>query len=148
MTHAIAVRGIKNKTVLDYFGQDWLDDCLKDLDPGTHFWNFNTGVMVQDLKQWRANPMFTRRLEDIASACLCNDQPSFNVVFMNNVDHFDRKWNDVGLGRVQLAAKHDGKVLHWSGPVKPWSEPDRCKLSAEIRAKDPECLSKWNTVDY
>jgi lipopolysaccharide biosynthesis glycosyltransferase len=144
MTTPIAARPIKKQVVGHEF-KGW--SCTKDLDQKHQFTSFNTGVMVLDLNRWREGN-FTHQLERTAAACVTNDQPTFNIVFMDKIQHFEKSWNTFALGStVKARTKRVGNILHWSGPVKPWSEPEKCE-SPEVRKNDTDCLSAENHADY
>jgi len=144
MTHPIAARPIKRKVVGREF-HGW--SCAKHLDQGHHFTAFNTGVMVLDLNRWRQGN-YTRELEKTAAACVTNDQPTFNLVFMDKVQYFEKSWNTFALGStVKARTARVGNILHWSGPTKPWSEPEKCN-NPEVRKDDMDCLSLDNHADY
>jgi len=144
MTTPIAARPIKKQIVGHEF-KGW--SCTKDLDQKHQFTSFNTGVMVLDLNRWREGN-FTHLLERTAAACVTNDQPTFNIVFMDKIQHFEKSWNTFALGStVKARTKRVGNILHWSGPVKPWSEPEKCN-NPEVRKDDMDCLSPENHADY
>jgi lipopolysaccharide biosynthesis glycosyltransferase len=144
MTTPLAARPIKKQLVGHEF-KGW--SCTKDLDQKHQFMTFNTGVMVLDLNRWREGN-FTHQLERTAAACVTNDQPTFNIVFMDKIQHFEKSWNTFALGStVKARTKRVGNILHWSGPVKPWSEPEKCR-NPEVRKDDLDCLSAENRADY
>jgi len=144
MTHAVAARSIK-KVVVGHEFKNW--SCTKGLNQSHEFKSFNTGVMVLDLERWREGN-FTRQLEETAAACVTNDQPTFNIVFMDRVQYFEKTWNTFALGStVKARTKREGNILHWSGPVKPWSEPEKCSAPG-ARDNDTDCLSADNHADY
>jgi len=144
MSTPIAARPIKKQIVGHEF-HGW--SCAKDLDQKHQFTSFNTGVMVLDLSRWREGN-FTHQLERTAAACVTNDQPTFNIVFMDKIQHFEKSWNTFALGStVKARTRRVGNILHWSGPVKPWSEPEKCK-NPEVRKDDTDCLSAENRADY
>jgi len=144
LTHAVAARQVK-KVVVGHEFKNW--SCTKDLNQSHEFKSFNTGVMVLDLERWREGN-FTHELERTAAACVTNDQPTFNIVFMDKVQYFEKTWNTFALGStVKARTKREGNILHWSGPVKPWSEPAKCSAPG-VRDNDTDCLSAENHADY
>jgi len=145
MTHAIAARPVKRGAVVQKEFPRW--SCAKDLDQTHTYTSFNTGVMVVDLNRWRVGN-FSPKLAKTAEACVTNDQPTFNIVFMDKYQHFDKSWNTYALGStVKARTKRIGNILHWSGPVKPWSEPLKCNEPG-VRVNDTDCLSAENHADY
>ena len=145
MTHTIAARPVKRGAVVQKEFPKW--SCTKDLDQTHTYTSFNTGVMVVDLNRWRQGN-WTPKLAKTAEACVTNDQPTFNIVFMDKYQHFDKSWNTYALGStVKARTKRIGNILHWSGPVKPWSEPEKCN-EPEARKDDTDCLSAENHADY
>nr|GMC83040.1 probable galacturonosyltransferase-like 9 [Ipomoea batatas]GMD31765.1 probable galacturonosyltransferase-like 9 [Ipomoea batatas]GMD32702.1 probable galacturonosyltransferase-like 9 [Ipomoea batatas]GME13150.1 probable galacturonosyltransferase-like 9 [Ipomoea batatas] len=96
---------------------------------------FNTGVMVIDLRQWRAGNYRAkiekwmeiqrkRRIYELGSL------PPFLLVFAGNLEPIDHRWNQHGLGgdnvKGSCRSLHPGPVslLHWSGKGKPWARLD------------------------
>uniref|UniRef100_A0A0E0A7I3 Hexosyltransferase n=1 Tax=Oryza glumipatula TaxID=40148 RepID=A0A0E0A7I3_9ORYZ len=96
---------------------------------------FNTGVMVIDLRRWRAGNYRHRierwmeiqkekRIYELGSL------PPFLLVFAGEVEAVDHRWNQHGLGgdnvRGSCRPLHDGPVslMHWSGKGKPWDRLD------------------------
>ncbi|KAL5199223.1 hypothetical protein ABZP36_020426 [Zizania latifolia] len=99
---------------------------------------FNTGVMVIDLRRWRAGNYRQRierwmeiqkekRIYELGSL------PPFLLVFAGEVEAVDHRWNQHGLGGDNVHGScrplHDGPVslMHWSGKGKPWDRLDAGK---------------------
>ncbi|XP_016475812.2 putative galacturonosyltransferase-like 1 [Nicotiana tabacum] len=96
---------------------------------------FNTGVMVIDLKRWRAGDYTTKivewmELQKRMRIYELGSLPPFLLVFAGNIGPVDHKWNQHGLGgdnfRGLCRNLHPGPVslLHWSGKGKPWVRLD------------------------
>ncbi|XP_051203949.1 probable galacturonosyltransferase-like 9 [Lolium perenne] len=96
---------------------------------------FNTGVMVIDLRRWRAGN-YRRRIErwmEIQKEKRIYELgslPPFLLVFAGEVEAVDLRWNQHGLGGDNVHGScrplHDGPVslMHWSGKGKPWDRLD------------------------
>lgn len=96
---------------------------------------FNTGVMVIDLRRWRAGD-YRKRIE--AWMALQKEKriyelgslPPFLLVFAGEVEGVDHRWNQHGLGGDNVEGScrplHPGPVslMHWSGKGKPWDRLD------------------------
>eukprot|EP00397_Hematodinium_sp_SG-2012_P039084 GEMP01042615.1.p1 GENE.GEMP01042615.1~~GEMP01042615.1.p1 ORF type:complete len:384 (+),score=84.11 GEMP01042615.1:311-1462(+) len=92
---------------------------------------FNAGVMVMDLKRWRERNIHERyeewlRIRDVSREPLWvhGSQPLLLVMFYDEVCELDGMWNVVGLGhRLNYpdAILNAAKILHWTGPLKPWN---------------------------
>ncbi|KAL0350576.1 UNVERIFIED_CONTAM: putative galacturonosyltransferase-like 1 [Sesamum radiatum] len=105
---------------------------------------FNTGVMVIDLKRWRAGDYTTKivewmELQKRMRIYELGSLPPFLLVFAGNIAPVDHRWNQHGLGgdnfRGLCRDLHPGPVslLHWSGKGKPWARLDAnrpCPLDA------------------
>ncbi|CAN6201927.1 unnamed protein product [Urochloa humidicola] len=99
---------------------------------------FNTGVMVIDLRRWRAGN-YRRRIErwmEIQKEKRIYELgslPPFLLVFAGEVEAVDHRWNQHGLGGDNVHGScrplHDGPVslMHWSGKGKPWDRLDAGK---------------------
>ncbi|WOL20242.1 hypothetical protein Cni_G29046 [Canna indica] len=96
---------------------------------------FNTGVMVMDLRRWRAGG-YRRRVERWMGVQRerriyeLGSLPPFLLVFAGEVEGLDHRWNQHGLGGDNLTGEcrrlHPGPVslMHWSGKGKPWDRLD------------------------
>ncbi|XP_051120039.1 probable galacturonosyltransferase-like 1 [Andrographis paniculata] len=105
---------------------------------------FNTGVMVIDLRRWRAGDCTTKivewmELQKRMRIYELGSLPPFLLVFAGNIAPVDHRWNQHGLGgdnfRGLCRDLHPGPVslLHWSGKGKPWARIDAnraCPLDA------------------
>nr|GMD24253.1 probable galacturonosyltransferase-like 9 [Ipomoea batatas]GMD27637.1 probable galacturonosyltransferase-like 9 [Ipomoea batatas] len=99
---------------------------------------FNTGVMVMDLRRWRAGN-FRRKLEKWMELQRkrriyeLGSLPPFLLVFGGLIEPINHRWNQHGLGGDNelgsCRALHPGPVslLHWSGKGKPWVRLDEKK---------------------
>ncbi|XP_020111165.1 probable galacturonosyltransferase-like 9 [Ananas comosus] len=96
---------------------------------------FNTGVMLVDLRRWRAagyrrrieawmGLQRQRRIYELGSL------PPFLLVFAGAIEAVDHRWNQHGLGGDNVHGScrplHPGPVslMHWSGKGKPWDRLD------------------------
>ncbi|CAL9196851.1 unnamed protein product [Musa hybrid cultivar] len=96
---------------------------------------FNTGVMVMDLRRWRAGG-YRRRIERWMEVQRerriyeLGSLPPFLLVFAGEVEGLEHRWNQHGLGGDNLTGEcrrlHPGPVslMHWSGKGKPWDRLD------------------------
>ncbi|CAL9180977.1 unnamed protein product [Musa hybrid cultivar] len=96
---------------------------------------FNTGVMVMDLRRWRAGG-YRRRIERWMEVQRerriyeLGSLPPFLLVLAGEVEGLDHRWNQHGLGGDNLTGEcrwlHPGPVslMHWSGKGKPWDRLD------------------------
>jgi lipopolysaccharide biosynthesis glycosyltransferase len=99
---------------------------------------FNTGVVVIDLRKWRAE-RYTEKLETWMRIQKryriyeLGSLPPFLLVFAGNVEPVEHRWNQHGLGGDNVEGLcrdlHPGPVslLHWSGKGKPWLRLDSKK---------------------
>ncbi|TKY55791.1 galacturonosyltransferase 2 [Spatholobus suberectus] len=105
---------------------------------------FNTGVMVVDLRRWRAGDYTTAieewmELQKRMRIYELGSMPPFLLVFAGKIAPVHHRWNQHGLGgdnfRGLCRDLHPGPVslLHWSGKGKPWARLDAnrpCPLDA------------------
>lgn len=96
---------------------------------------FNTGVMVIDLRRWRAGD-YRKRIETWMALQKekriyeLGSLPPFLLVFAGEVEGVDHRWNQHGLGGDNVEGScrplHPGPVslMHWSGKGKPWDRLD------------------------
>eukprot|EP00928_Gymnodinium_smaydae_P000163 TRINITY_DN10056_c0_g1_i2.p1 TRINITY_DN10056_c0_g1~~TRINITY_DN10056_c0_g1_i2.p1 ORF type:complete len:797 (-),score=143.12 TRINITY_DN10056_c0_g1_i2:99-2489(-) len=90
--------------------------------------SFNAGVLVIDLERWRARRASSLVAEWISAnrqRRLWNggSQPPLLLLFYDDVAALDFGWNIDGLGHRLNYPKdvlRQAKVLHWTGPLKPW----------------------------
>ncbi|XP_020090256.1 probable galacturonosyltransferase-like 6 [Ananas comosus] len=96
---------------------------------------FNTGVMVVDLRRWRAGGYRRRiekwmRVQKERRIYELGSLPPFLLVFAGEVEAVDHRWNQHGLGGDNVEGScrplHAGPVslMHWSGKGKPWDRLD------------------------
>eukprot|EP00927_Polykrikos_kofoidii_P028840 TRINITY_DN25057_c0_g2_i1.p1 TRINITY_DN25057_c0_g2~~TRINITY_DN25057_c0_g2_i1.p1 ORF type:complete len:257 (+),score=2.81 TRINITY_DN25057_c0_g2_i1:53-772(+) len=95
-------------------------------DPDFRF--FGSGVFLADLREWRAQS--AARIERLVNWSFHHpmgygyDQVLMNIEFQDNVDSIDWRWNTDRLGVcaacVPVACIRQARILHWSGPWKPW----------------------------
>ncbi|KAJ3700653.1 hypothetical protein LUZ61_004358 [Rhynchospora tenuis] len=96
---------------------------------------FNTGVMVIDLRRWRAGD-YRKRIESWMALQKekriyeLGSLPPFLLVFAGEIEAVDHRWNQHGLGGDNVEGScrplHPGPVslMHWSGKGKPWDRLD------------------------
>lgn len=85
------------------------------------------GVSVYDLARWRSGRV-TRGLERWARRFpwTQNELEIMQVEFQNRSDHLDWRWHVWNLGchkPITWRCQREARILHWSGPCKPWSMP-------------------------
>ncbi|MEX1179943.1 MAG: glycosyltransferase family 8 protein [Cucumibacter sp.] len=89
-------------------------------DPADAF--FNSGVLLIDLEAWRARdiPAMLRRLESGGVLPrLSNDQEVLNHLFKHDWQEIERSWNSLAASRaIEML---DPKIVHYTGPNKPWN---------------------------
>ena len=85
---------------------------------------FNSGVMVMNLAQWRADNLMPRIAALMASPDLiCEDQSVVNVICANRVQLLDRKWNFFTrrFSEYSNTIRYiSPAILHYGGAPKPW----------------------------
>lgn len=105
---------------------------------------FNTGVMVIDLRKWRAGKYtekleYWMRVQKRYRIYELGSLPPFLLVFGGDVEGVQHRWNQHGLGGDNVEGLcrdlHPGPVslLHWSGKGKPWLRLDskrQCPLDS------------------
>lgn len=95
--------------------------------------SFNAGVFCLDLKKYRENPdlkskaNFLIEMNKHGSLFRHNDQSVLNMIFYNQVDFIDSKWNALDYGwhdkKNENKSKQNfwsAKIVHYNGPQKPW----------------------------
>ncbi|OIW09731.1 hypothetical protein TanjilG_09404 [Lupinus angustifolius] len=122
----------------------WSNPSLSATFAGRRPCYFNTGVMVIDLRLWRAGD-YTMRIQEWMELQKrmriyeLGSLPPFLLVFAGRIVPVDHRWNQHGLGgdnfRGLCRDLHPGPVslLHWSGKGKPWARLDAnrpCLLDA------------------
>lgn len=111
---------------------------------------FNAGVLVIDLKQWRA----TRAQETVVDYIRANpdrvryDQDALNACFYSRTKRLDYKWNVIRpffreplalpLKRAEIeAVRREAQIIHFNGGSKPWSyfcdHPRRAEYEKYLR---------------
>jgi len=95
---------------------------------------FNAGVMLLQLENWRTHHigsilMFWQELNDATALYSHGTQPPLLLTFhhLDVRDTFDPTWNVDGLGWRSLSKSEleNAKLLHWTGPRKPWLKSGR-----------------------
>lgn len=85
---------------------------------------FNSGVMVMNLAQWRADNLMPEIAAVMASPdLLCEDQSVMNMICANRVQFIDRKWNFFTKRFSEYPSAHryiSPAILHYGGTPKPW----------------------------
>jgi lipopolysaccharide biosynthesis glycosyltransferase len=88
---------------------------------------FDAGVFVADLGRWRQQNA-SSALEEKARAMLAagkgwDDELVMNLVFADNMDRLDATLIHGDLGsKTECKEDPEALVMHWSGPLKAWSE--------------------------
>ncbi len=88
---------------------------------------FNAGVLVINLNQWdrhniTRNAEYWIKSNNQAQLYILGSNPPLVLALGLDVDFFGSEWNVDGLG-YKLPDKgtlSTGKILHWTGPRKPW----------------------------
>ena len=98
---------------------------------------FNAGVWFTKLSLWndetyeRLNYYLDLDAQNNYKLYTLGDEPVFNLLFKDYVQA-DKNWNRCGYGSPPLATRflasgekflQQAKLIHWSGPYKPWSSP-------------------------
>ncbi len=106
------------------------------LSPGEAY--FNSGVLITDLVQWRAQGLGRQALTLAAEHHYPHhDQDALNVLFRGRWQPLPLRWNVIppvwqlfskilrreDFRRDALAARRDIAVLHYAGGAKPWEYP-------------------------
>jgi len=125
--------------------------------PDAH--TFNSGVLLMDLRRWRAENV-TQALEALVDKTqMVEDQFLMNVAFQPNAglkfDHLDTAWNLYNMGNQKdwsHSQLKSAKILHWSSFFKPWSTKygksvKNYKKEWEAPAKCP-AAEKWLHVAW
>ncbi len=132
------------------------------IDGASHY--FNSGVMVLNLKRWRAENVSSRLF-----ACLrtnrqhvwCWDQYALNVVFAGQWGALPARWNqgthvyeypDENQAPIAPAEfvqmRDDPAILHYTTEYKPWNfrpfHPDRAQFYSQL---DQTAFSQWRPED-
>ena len=94
---------------------------------------FNAGVFCLDLKKYRENTKFKSKANFLMEAnkngslFRHNDQSILNIIFYNEVDFLDSKWNSLDYGwhdkkneDKSIDNLESAKIVHYNGPEKPW----------------------------
>lgn len=92
---------------------------------------FNSGVLVVDLKQWRAQEITQQAIslcERHANEFHGIDQEILNLIFAGHWTRLPSKWNRLLSGDASRNNSYDcvrrwasgGGILHYVGPIKPW----------------------------
>ncbi|KAM0754820.1 nucleotide-diphospho-sugar transferase [Meredithblackwellia eburnea MCA 4105] len=101
----------------------------------------NNGVLVYDMKSWRASsPSFSNqlfewtRLNNLDRLYSLGSQPPFNLVFYRNYKILDDRWNLMDIAGLKEDTTYghglpwtrtrdevsSAAVIHWNGEIKPW----------------------------
>ncbi len=82
-----------------------------------HFNTFNAGVILMNLNKMREDSFSAEYIPYIEHFAM-NDQDVLNMYARENRLELDGLWNSVPSQDIC----EDAKLLHWAGPIKPWSE--------------------------
>lgn len=112
---------------------------------------FNSGVMVFDLDQWKAQGVAQSLEATVALLPNAEDQFLLNMIFYNNFDVLGNEWNLIGLGeppswwegvlRPSAAELGAARVLHWTGRCKPLASSDKRFADSAKR-----CVSDYQNI--
>jgi len=123
MTSALAaVRGgLPVRTIFKLYVRDWhMFRYFRD--PEMRY--VCQAVSVLDLTRWRSGEV-TRALESWAERFpdAMSELEILNLEFQNGTDDLDWRWHVWNLGcskRLSPKCRKRARILHWSGPYKPW----------------------------
>eukprot|EP00434_Breviolum_minutum_P023601 symbB.v1.2.020819.t1/scaffold1764.1/size104347/1 len=90
--------------------------------------SFNAGVMVIDMKRWEElkvteNVLLWARQNKDRDLWRHGSQPPLLLLLYDRVEWIPEVWNVDGLGHYGYRSPElirDAKILHWTGPLKPW----------------------------
>lgn len=115
---------------------DIFEECKKMYNLKNEYSYFNAGVFYTSLNYWRENNLKDKIIEIMKAhkkskkgLFKLGTQPILNIVFANNFQILEKKWNTAGLGykKVNPESINKAKILHWTGKQKPWLENGRYK---------------------
>ena len=115
---------------------DIYDECKKIYNLKNDYPYFNAGVFYTSLNYWRENGIKDKIIEIMKKhkksekgLFKLGTQPILNIVFANNFQILDKCWNTGRLGfrNVKTELINKAKILHWTGPQKPWLKNGRYK---------------------
>ena len=89
----------------------------------------NTGVMLINLKKWREDKVEEKLFEyeeKYRDVIFLPDQDTLNIALGGKIKYLNRKWNaqpnpEYKYEIEKKEAFSEIGILHWAGPVKPWS---------------------------
>lgn len=104
---------------------------------------FNAGILFFDLdfmrkKQYEPKFRFCMRLNSVNKIFRHNDQGILNFLFHDRVGKLPLEWNSMWFGcggemfERCVPQYETAKLLHYNGPLKPWSE-NKCRHSGAVR---------------
>lgn len=125
--HLLAVRDALVPDVSSRFGISAFDEL--GIDSSAPY--FNAGMMVIDLRKWRALDVAKRAREYLRNyhdRVFFWDQEALNAVLSRNWTQVDESWNwSVNLDRLARNNSHSGngevkvpRIIHFTGNIKPW----------------------------
>ncbi|MEL7051026.1 MAG: glycosyltransferase [Cyanobacteria bacterium J06555_13] len=116
---------------------------------------FNAGVWFTDLSFWndetyqRLNYYLNLDAENNYKLYSLGDEPVFNLMFKDYLQ-VEKNWNRCGYGSPPIVTRllldtsrqllDQAKLIHWSGPFKPWSSP-KIQFANVWRSYVPESLA-------
>jgi len=115
---------------------DISNECKKMYNLKNEYPYFNAGVLCTSLNYWRENGIKEKIIEIMKKhkkskkgLFELGTQPILNIIFVNNFQILDKTWNTRGLGcqKVKSEIINRAKIIHWSGPDKPWLKKGRYK---------------------
>lgn len=90
--------------------------------PETRFAGFNAGVLG-----WTAAPReeWEHELSNMPQKRFSSEQYLFNTLYANTAHHIDTSFNFLSSWFRNTSELKKAKIIHYSGPIKPWHLPRR-----------------------
>jgi lipopolysaccharide biosynthesis glycosyltransferase len=83
---------------------------------------FNSGLLLMDLQQWRAENLGRRVLEYLQThPARFVDQDALNATLWNRWAPLDPAWNEIHTVHAAGTPQPLPKLVHFTAPVKPWA---------------------------
>lgn len=85
--------------------------------PNTRFDGFNAGILG-----WTRHPRkdWLPELANLPEKRFSSEQYLFNTLYLGSVDYVDVGYNFLSSWHKNLATTENVRIIHYSGPIKPW----------------------------